>query len=761
MTKQIFVEKRDGRKEELNINKIHFMVDAACKDLSGVSASQIEMNSQLQFYDGMSTEDIQSILIKSASDLISLDDPNYQYAAARLLLFSLYKKVYNDFNKKSLIEIINANIAAGVYDPKILEHYTTEEIAELDSFIKHERDYNFTYSGLSQVIDKYLVQNRITKQIYETPQIMYMLIAATLFSQYPKETRLTYVKKYYNKISLFKLNLATPIIAGVRTPLRQFASCVLIDVADNLDSIYNSNTAIGKYTSQRAGIGINFGRIRAIKSQIRNGEVEHTGVIPFLKMFESTTKSCTQNGARGGSSTSNCPIWHLEIEDIIVLKNSKGTEENRVRQMDYVIQINKLFYERFLAGKNISLFSPHEVPDLYDSFISGDNETFKKIYEKAEKNPNIRKKVVSALELFTNLMKERLETGRIYIMNIDHFNNHSSFKDSLPMTNLCVEISLPTVPIKHLNDTSGEIATCILSSINVGKLSSLDELEELNDLAVRALDELIDYQGYPIQAAEISTKARRSLGIGYMGLAHYLAKHKLKYSDKEAWQLVHDLSEAHQYYLLKASNNLAKEKGKCDYFDRTKYADGILPIDTYKKDIDAIIPNKLNFDWEALRKDILEFGLRNSTLSAQMPGEASSITMNETNGIEPPRSLISVKQSKKGPLKQIVPGYATLKPYYTLLWDMEDNKGYIHIVAMMQKFFDQSISANWSYNPSQYPNGEIPMSVLIQDLLYTYKMGWKTSYYCNSDASSKSVEIKEEANMPVAVDNEICESCSI
>jgi len=733
-SKEILITKRDGRKEKLNLDKIHFVVEEACDELTGVSASQIEMNADLQFYDGMTTDEIQNILIRSANDLISLETPNYQFAAARLLLYGLHKTVYGKYDHLTLSEIIDANIERGVYDPAIREKYSETELKKLNTFIKHDRNEDFTYAGLRQVVDKYLCQDRSSGQIYETPQFMYMMIAATLFAEYPKETRLQYVKKYYDATSLFKVNIPTPVMAGVRTPIRQFASCVLVDVDDTLPSIFSSNSAIGYYIAQRAGIGINAGRVRAINSKIRGGEVAHTGVVPFLKVYEATVRSCTQNGVRGGSATTHFPLWHYEIEDILVLKNNKGTDDNRVRKLDYSIQLNKLMYERLLSGGEITLFSPHDVPGLYEAFYS-DQDKFKELYEQYERKTSIRKKKIDAHELFSSVLKERAETGRIYIMNVDHCNTHSSFKDPVYMSNLCQEITLPTKPIQHIDDENGEIALCILSAINVGALTlnkENSELEELCDLSVRALEEIIEYQGYPVKAAELSTKARRSLGIGYIGLAHYLAKHKVKYADKEAWKLVHDLTESFQYYLLKASNKLAQERGACEYFNRTKYSDGILPIDTYKQEVDEIVGKKLNHDWKTLRKDIKEHGLRHSTLSAQMPSESSSVVSNATNGIEPPRGYLSVKKSKKGPLKQIVPGFNQLKNFYTLLWDMQGNEGYINIVAVMQKFFDQAISGNWSYNPLQYENNEVPMSVMMKDMLTTYKMGWKTSYYQNT-----------------------------
>ena len=770
MSNDTKVNKRNGSIEPLNLEKIHKMVELACDGLAGVSSSQVEINSGLQFYDGISTKEIQEILIRSASDLIDLDAPNYQYVAARLLLFSLRKQLYGvQFDHPTLFEHINKCVELEVYDGEVLHKYTQEEIDGLGEYLDHERDFLFTYAGLRQVTDKYLVQDRSTGEIYETPQFMYMMIAITIFQNYSQENRITYIKKYYDAISRHKINIPTPIMAGVRTPIRQFASCVLVDIDDTLDSIFSSDMAIGKYVAQRAGIGINAGRIRGINSKIRGGEVQHTGVVPFLKKFEATVRCCTQNGIRGGSATVHFPIWHQEIQDILVLKNNKGTEDNRVRKLDYSIQLSALFYQRFIDNENISLFSPHDVPGLYDAFGT---ESFDELYERYEGQTEIPRTNVSAQELFLNLLKERAETGRIYIMNIDHCNTHSSFKDTVRMSNLCQEITLPTEPIDHIDDEMGEIALCILSAINVGRLNKLDDLEELCDLSVRGLEELIDYQKYPVAAAESATKTRRSLGIGFIGLAHYLARQGVAYEDPNAWQLVHDLTEAFQYYLLKASNTIAKEKGACGNFSRTKYADGILPIDTYKKDVDDIVPNNLNYDWDSLRDNIKEFGLRHSTLSAQMPSESSSVVSNATNGIEPPRDYLSIKKSKKGPLKQIVPSYGSLKNNYTLLWEMKGNKGYINVVAVMQKFFDQAISGNWSYNPADYPDNDVPVSVMAQDLLTTYKYGWKTSYYQNTN-DMKSDEIEEPINLSQPKSNvecllaeletaeEDCEACAI
>ena len=765
MEKEISVVKRRSRgREPLNIEKIHEMVEYAVEGIAGVSSSQVEMSSGLQFFDGITTDEIQQILVKSASDLISLDKPNYQFVAGRLLLFSLRKQVFKRmWDHPQFYTHVKKCVDMKLYDNEILENYNEEDFNQMQSWLDHKRDYNFTYAGLRQVIDKYLVQDRSTGEVFETPQFMYMMISATVFANYPKTSRMNYVRRYYDAISNFKINIPTPVMAGVRTPLRQYASCVLVDVDDTLDSIFSSDMGIGRYVAQRAGIGINAGRIRGINSRIRGGEVQHTGVIPFLKKFEATVKCCTQNGVRGGSATVHFPIWHTEIEDIIVLKNNKGSDDNRVRKLDYSIQLSKLFYERFINEEEITLFSPHEVPELYEAW--GTDE-FDELYEKAERKTSVKKKKISCQQLFFDILKERAETGRIYIMNIDHCNTHSSFKDRVYMSNLCQEITLPTDPIQHI-DGNGEIALCILSAINVGTLKSLDELKDLCDLAVRGLDEIIDHQKYPIKAAEISTKSRRSLGIGYIGLAHYLAKNKVSFDNPDAWELVDELTENFQYYLLKASNELAKEKGKCDYFDRTKYAEGILPIDTYKKDVDILVKRKLSLPWDKLREGIKNNGLRHSTLSAQMPSESSSVVSNATNGIEPPRDYISVKKSKKGPLKQVVPDYNKLKNNYTLLWDMKDMSGYINVVAIMQKYFDQAISGNWSYNPEHFEDGQVPVSVMAQDLLTTYKLGWKTSYYQNTYDSKKDddepahpIGFKDEVP-ETKVEEEECESCTI
>jgi ribonucleoside-diphosphate reductase alpha chain len=755
MSDKISVKKRNGSIEPLQLEKIHRMVSEACDGISGVSVSQVEMSSGIQFYDGITTEDIQEILIKSAADLISLDHPGYQYVAARLLLFSLRKKLYGGrIDLPTLKDQIKKGIELGVYDPAILQNYNSEELEKLNGYIDHDRDLNFTYAGLKQVIDKYLVQDRADKRVHETPQFMYMLIAMTLFAAYPKDTRLSYVKRYYDASSKHKINIPTPIMAGVRTKKKQGASCTLIEADDDLESIIASGGAIMKYVADKAGIGLNVGRLRALGSKIRGGETISTGLIPYLRYFQGALEAVHQGGLRKGSMTVFVPLWHKEIEQVIVMKNNKGNEETRARNIDYAIGMSKIFYERFIQNGVISLFCPNDVPGLFDAF--GFPE-FDDLYVKYENDPTIDKKQVGAQELIIKLLNERSETGRIYIFNIDHANSHSSFLDKVNQSNLCMEVILPTKPIKDINDTNGEIALCVLGAVNVGVIKSDKELEEVTDLIVRGLDELIDFQDYVVPAAEKSTRARRSLGVGIIGLAHYFAKLGVSYEEQAAWDYAHQLAESLQYYLLKASVNVAKEKGACDYFNRTKYSQGILPIDTYKKEVDEITNVPLKHDWEELRQEILTYGLRHSTLSSCMPSESSSVTSNATNGIEPPKELLSVKRR----LKQVVPQYSTLKSKYTTVWEMKSNKGYLNVAAALQKFFDQAISINWNYNPENYPDKMVPMSEIVDDWLYAYRSGAKTAYYLNTYDGAK--EEKEIDLDDLLNDNgeESCDGCTI
>lgn len=725
--------KRNGRREPIDLDKIHRVITWAAEGLEDVSVSQVELKAHIQFYDGIKTSDIHELIIKSAADLISAETPDYQHLAARLAIFHLRKRAYQRFTPPSLFEHVSKMVRMGKYDPALMTDYSKQELETLDKYIDHWRDLNFAYAAVKQWEGKYLVQNRVTGDIYESPQFAYMLIGACLFANYPKETRLDYVRRFYDACSLFKISLPTPIMSGVRTPTRQFSSCVLIESDDSLDSINATASAIVKYVSQRAGIGVNIGRIRAIGSTIRGGEAFHTGMIPFIKYFQTAVKSCSQGGVRGGAATLFYPLWHLEVESLLVLKNNRGVEENRARHLDYGVQLNKLMYQRLLEGGNITLFSPADVPGLYDAFFA-DQETFEKLYVQYEADESIRKKAIKAIELFSMLMQERAQTGRIYIQNVDHSNTHSAFDPAIApvhQSNLCMEITLPTKPLHNVDDPNGEIALCTLAAFNLGAFDSLDDLEELADIQVRALDALLDYQDYPVNAA-LHGKKRRTLGIGVTNFANYLAKNGVYYSNGSANRLTHRLFEAFQFYLLKASNKLAQEQGACEWFSETKYAKGILPIDTYKKEVDEVCPEPLHYDWEGLRADILKYGLRNSTLSALMPCETSSQITNSTNGIEPPRGLISVKASKDGILKQVVPGFKTYGDNYELLWNIPNNTGYIELIGIMQKFVDQAISANTNYDPTRFEGEKVPMKVLLQDLLYAYKLGVKTLYYHNT-----------------------------
>ncbi|WLT03216.1 class 1a ribonucleoside-diphosphate reductase subunit alpha [Snodgrassella alvi] len=728
------VTKRNGSLEDINLDKIHQVVTWAAEGLDNVSVSQVEMRSHIQFYNGIRTDDIHETIIKAAADLISTETPDYQYLAARLAIFHLRKIAFGQFEPPHLYDHVSKLTESGKYDKHILEDYSRAEFDELNDCIEHNRDLTFSYAAVKQLEGKYLVQNRVTKQIFESPQFLYMLVAMCLFARYPQVTRLTYVKKFYHAISTFKISLPTPIMSGVRTPTRQFSSCVLIECDDSLDSINATTSAIVKYVSQRAGIGINAGRIRALGSEIRGGEAQHTGCIPFYKMFQAAVKSCSQGGVRGGAATLFYPLWHLEVENLLVLKNNRGVEENRVRHLDYGVQINRLLYTRLIKSENISLFSPSDVPGLYDAFFA-DQDEFERLYVLYEKDNSINRRSIQAVDLFSLLMQERAGTGRIYIQNVDHCNTHSPFDPKLApvrQSNLCLEIALPTRPLNDIKDPEGEIALCTLSAFNLGALENLEELEELAELATRALDALLDYQNYPIKAAELATMNRRTLGIGVINFAYYLAKNGVKYSDGSAINLTHRTFEAIQYYLLKASVKLAQELGACPKFSDTTYAQGLLPIDTYKKDLDKICQEPLHLDWESLRADIVKHGLRNSTLTALMPSETSSQIANATNGIEPPRGLVSVKASKDGILKQVVPEFERLHNQYELLWDMPNNEGYLHLVGIMQKFIDQSISANTNYDPQRFEGQKVPMKQLIKDLLTAYKFGLKTLYYQNT-----------------------------
>ena len=742
------VTKQDGTLVPLDLVKIDLMLEEHAEGLD-VSVSQVAMKAHIQFIDGISTATIQEMLVKSAADLISLETPDYQYFAARLLISHLRKKAYGRFTPPHLLAHVKKLTLANKYDAHILADYSVADFNELNSYVKHERDMDLAYAGVKQLEGKYLVQNRVTGEIYESPQYLYILVAMCLYSKYPPETRMLYVKAFYDATSTFKLSLPTPIMAGVRTPTRQFSSCVLIDIADSLDSINAGSSSIVKYVSQRAGIGLNAGAIRALGSPIRNGEAVHTGCIPFFKHFQTAVKSCSQGGVRGGAATLFYPLWHMEVESLLVLKNNRGVDENRVRHLDYAVQFNKLMYTRLIKGQNITLFSPNAVEGLYDAFFA-DQELFEKLYTEAEANPMIMQKKIKAIELFSLFAMERASTGRIYLQNVDHCNTNSPFDATVApirQSNLCLEIALPTHPMESLDDPKGEIALCTLAAFNLGAIDNLKELAGLSDLIVRALDALLDYQDYPLPAAERSSKGRRTLGVGIINYANHLAKNGAIYSDGSANQLTHDMMEAVQFHLLSASNNLAKEQGACTMYDQTSYAKGVLPIDRYKSNVDSIVPPVYKMPWEELRHSIKEHGLRNSTVTALMPSETSSQVSNATNGIEPPRGLLSVKSSKDGVLKQIVPQYKELKDSYELLWQIPSNKGYLDIVAIMQKFVDQTISANTNYDPSKFTDGKVPVKQILKDILYAYKMGVKTMYYHNTrdGADDSQIDIIPEA----------------
>ena len=762
----IQVTKRDGTKEELDLEKMHKVVFFACDNINGVSASEVELKSHIQFYNGITSSEIQETLIKAAADLISEETPNYQWVAGNLINYHIRKDVYGTFEPIHVFDLVQQNVERGFYDPALLEDYTKEEWDKINGFIKHERDFNISYVGMEQFRGKYLVQNRVTKQLFETPQMAYILIAATLFSQYPRNERMRWVKDYYDAVSNFDISLPTPVMAGVRTPQRQFSSCVLIETDDSLDSINATSSAIVKYVSQKAGIGVGAGSIRAINSPIRNGDASHTGVIPFYKMFQAAVKSCSQGGVRGGAATLYYPIWHYEVEDLLVLKNNKGTEDNRVRHLDYGVQFNKVMYERLLQGGDITLFSPQDVPGLYESFFA-DQDKFRELYEKAERTTKIRKKTIPAIELFSAFMNERKNTGRIYLMNVDHANDHGSFKAEVApirQSNLCCEINLPTKPLQHIFDEEGEISLCTLSAINWGNIKTPADFEKPCELAVRGLDALLDYQKYPVLAAELSTNKRRPLGIGIINFAYWLAKNDTNYSNPNL-DLIDEWAEAWSYFLIKASNKLAQDMGACPGVCETKYGDGIVPMDTRKREVDELTPYVERQDWASLREDLKTTGIRNSTLMALMPAETSAQISNSTNGIEPPRSYVSVKQSKHGVLKQVVPGIHKLKNKYELLWDQQSPQGYIKIMAVLQKYIDQGISVNTSYNPVFFEDEKIPMSTMLQDLIMFYKYGGKQLYYFNTYDGQGEADVNKLMEEPLAQteldDDAACDSCVI
>lgn len=721
------VTKRNGELTDYDVQKIHKILNWATDGIKNVSISDIEMNANLSLEDGIETKKIHKILTESAIGLADELHPEYDTVAARLLLYSLRKDVWGDSEPPRLYEHIIKLVKKDIYQSEILDWYTESEIHKIGKHLKHNRDEQLTHSGLRQLVDKYLITNRFTGEIYETPQFVYMLMAMCTFHKYPKKTRLKYVRNYYDKISQLKINLPTPEICGLRID-NQFASCILIDCDDTMDSYGASTLAVGKYTSKSAGIGLNLGRVRPVGSPVKSGRTEHYGVVPFLKTFESMVKSVSQ-GSRGGGATVNFPFWHPEIETIVRLKKNTEVDERSVRKLDYIVQYSEVFWERLEQGKKITLFSPAECPDLYEAFGT---PHFKELYEKYEKR-NVTKKRIYAHELISIHAKEYLESGRQYSMNIDHANQAGAWdweKAPVKMTNLCTEILQPTVPMQHQDDPNGRIGVCVLAAMNMCKIRNDQDLEECCDLIVRAKNEIIDYQAYPFFSAERFCKDTRSIGVGLTNLAGYLAKNDTMYDSQEATEMIDEYTEKLQYYLLKASNGLAKEKGEpCKDYWKTRYAKGELPIDWMNKNAKTLVKRKPSMDWEGLRKDIADWGLYNCTVTAMMPCESSSVIQNATNGIEPIRKLIIDKTSKKGNNKQIVPYYNTKKQYYQTAFSIGSNRPMLKNAATMQKWVDMGISLNLYYDYGNYDDGEIPLSVVCQDLMAAYKYGIKTTYY--------------------------------
>lgn len=733
----IQVVKKDGSKEKFDINKIHKVVEWAIKDLTGVTVSDIEINAKLNIIDGITTDQIHSVLVESAANLICEEAPDYQYVAGRLLNYQIRKNVWGGKNAPKLIHLIRKNIKLGYYTPDILTWYTADEINKIDEFINHAQDMEYTYCSVKQLCDKYLVKNQESRELYETPQFRYIIAAMTLFHNYTGKTRMTYIKRSYNYFSKFKINLPTPQLAGLGTKSNSYASCCLIEMLDTRDSINATNHAIAGATCAAYGIGVNFGRMRAINTGVKNGTILHPGVVPFLKIAEANTKAWQKNGVRGGSATVNFPIWHYEIENIIQLKNATtGTHDSRVFNLDYCIGISKLFYERFIKNENITLFSPHEVEDLYDAFGT---DAFDDLYVKYEKSKSIKyKSVVNARELFSSLVKERLESGRIYILNIDNVNKYGSWNEKVNMSNLCVEVTQAIDPLVGINHPDSEIGVCVLSATNPLEINSDEELEKVCDVTVRMLDEIIDFQDYFDLAAKNFCQNKRSLGIGITNLAAYLAKNKVKYTDPEALDLVDELMEKQQYYLIKASINLAKEKGKCAKFHTSKYANGWLPIDKEYKDV--LTKRSYSMDWEKLRVELKEYGLRHTTFSCEMPCESSSATQNVTNGVEPVRALLSYKSSKKSSIPCLVPNVKSHGAYYQLAFNMPDNIGYLNVCNVIQKWMDMAMSVNQYFNPSNYEDKKIPYSQIIKEMIHFFKSGGKNLYYLNSEDGNKHFE---------------------
>lgn len=772
--KQITVLKRDGSREPLHIEKWQTQVAKVCQGIADVSQSMIEIKAQLHFYDGITTKEIDGITLRACVDLIDVEanpdvgHTNYQYVAGKQRLSMLRKDVYNDYQPPHLYEIVKRNVAVGLYTPELLEWYSEDDWNRMEEFIDHEKDEQYSYAAIEQLIEKYLVKNRATGQIYETPQVRYMIAAATVFhAEEPNSARMRYIKEYYNAASDGLFTLATPVLAGLGTPTKQFSSCVLIRSDDDLDSIFASGEMMAKYASKRAGIGLEIGRLRPLGSPIRGGEIMHTGMIPFLKKWFGDLRSCSQGGIRNASATVFYPIWHHQFDDLIVLKNNQGTEETRVRHMDYGVVLSAFFWRRFKNKEDITFFDPNEVPDLYEAFYK-DTAKFEELYVKYEADPQLRKKTMSAEDVFKGgILKERTDTGRIYLVFIDNVMNQGPFDPeyhTIYQSNLCCEILLPTRPFKRLDDDSGRIALCTLGSINWGAFRHPEDMRRACRILQRSLCNILDYQDFLSIQSKLSNDEIQPLGIGVTNLAYWHAKRSLQYGESDALAEVKTWMEHQAFYLTEASVELAKERGRCKDSDKTFYGQGIFPWERRSAGVNELADFKPELNWEGLRAEMRAYGVRNATLMAIAPVESSSVVINSTNGIEMPMSLISTKESKAGSFTQVVPEYHRLKNRYQLMWDQTDCIGYLKTAAVLQAYVDQSISTNTFYNPAHFPERKVPTTLIARNLMLAHHWGIKTFYYSlinKQGSKSKDDELVELPNNIEMLDDADCEACKL
>jgi ribonucleoside-diphosphate reductase alpha chain len=747
----ITVIKRDGSKEPLTIEKWQNQVAKVCKGIADVSQSMIEIKAQLHFYDGITTEDIDGITLRAIVDLIDVEQnpdvghTNYQFVAGKQRLSMLRKDVYGSYTVPSLYSIVKKNIEIGLYTTELLEWYSEDDWNKMNDMLDHDKDEQYSYAAIEQLIEKYLVKNRATKETYETPQIRYMVAAATVFhKEEPNASRMRYIKEYYNAASDGLFTLATPVLAGLGTPTKQFSSCVLIRSDDDLDSIFASGEMMAKYASKRAGIGLEIGRLRSLGSPIRGGEIMHTGMVPFLKKWFGDLRSCSQGGIRNASATVFYPIWHLQFDDLIVLKNNQGTEETRVRHMDYGVVLSAFFWRRFKNKENITFFDPNEVPDLYEAFYQN-TERFEELYVKYEKRKDLRKKSMSAEEVFkSGILKERTDTGRIYLVFIDNVMKQGPFDPeyhTIYQSNLCCEILLPTKSFKRLDDPEGRIALCTLGSINWGAFRNPEDMRRACRILHRSLNNILDYQDFLSIQSKLSNDEIRPLGIGITNLAYWHAKRSLKYGEKDALGEIKSWMEHQAFYLTEASVELAKERGKCEGSDQTRYGQGVFPWELRANGANELADFTPELDWETLRTQMKEHGVRNATQMAVAPVESSSVVINSTNGIEMPMSLITVKESKAGSFTQVVPEYHKLKNKYQLMWDQKDCTGYLKTAAVIAAYVDQSISTNTFYNPAHWADRKVPTTLIAKNLMQAHAWGLKTFYYSLiNKAGSKAKE---------------------